>query len=353
MCAAVSDAPASAPEALSAGVLAASDKSSAAAGSRSAGQPATSTSRASAPSGAVVRSSATALASPSPAQAGLNDGRSAARAADTTVSTDNRDAINELVDFMASQVGAGNMSVALMSNLATKMSAALWPRPPLPLAGMRERGLHRWSEKQPWRQYMPPLYEFTMLKRTRGINCDRVHDATHVAILPHEWFAALGRNSVLTDLLLTGGTSNLINGWNEASKWQGPWFKNLTASAVDRGRCVPIGTHGDDAGAHGSEKVTVVTWGSVAIRGGTLDSRLVFSMLKESEAPVTGLDRLMEILAWSLNALCDGVYPGFDQDGRRFGPDHHPSRAALAGHTLVEGRLCGVWSEMRGDWKFF
>lgn len=262
------------------------------------------------------------------------------------------DAVDQLVQYMVSQVGAGNMSVSQMSTLATKISAAL-PGRALPLAGMRERDLHRWCDRQPWHDYMPSLYEFRMPKYGRGVNCGQVRDSTHIAALPHEWFAALCRIPVLTEVLLTGGETNLRAWWDQAAAWGGPWFESLTAPTADPARRIPIGIHGDDAGGHGSEKVTVLTWGSVAIGGGTLDTRLVFSMLKESETPSgTGLDRLLQVLSWSLNAMQDGRYPSHDHDGRPFSLDYYPARAALAGKALSNGSFCGVWAEMRGDWKF-
>eukprot|EP00972_Heterocapsa_arctica_P116274 16452335-Heterocapsa_arctica.AAC.1 len=191
---------------------------------------------------------------------------------------------------------------------------------------------------------------------------------TCTAILPHELFAQLEAHSALADLLLTGGEANLRQWWEDAARCKGPWFEKLcqaapcaasaaaslrTASAaVNLDRCVPIGMHGDDAGAHGTDKVTVITWGSVAVSTGTLDSRLVFVMLKDSEAPsCAGLDLLMQVLAWSLNALSDGVHPSEDQDGRRFDSGHHPGRAALAGNSLSDRGFHGVWAEFRGDWK--
>jgi hypothetical protein len=303
----------------------------------------------------------------------------------------------DLVEYLASQVGCGAMTVRMMSTLSEKISACLPAGEILPTAGMRERDLHAWCMKQPWRSYLPDLYEFNMEKRVRGPNCDKMCGATHTALLPHELFAQIFAKPRLAEVLLTGGDDNLLKWWADADRCKGPWFDKLRQSApcsaaaaagvdaapaaaaagVDAApaaaaacldtapaaavagysamcfdRCVPIGMHGDDAGAHGSDKVTVITWGSAAVVTPTLDSRLVFSMLRESEAPAgSGLDRLMKVFAWSMNALSDGKYPSADQDGRPFDSNHHPGRAALAGTLLASG-FRGVWSEFRGDWKF-
>jgi len=116
---------------------------------------------------------------------------------------------------------------------------------------------------------------------------------------------------------------------------------------------VPLGIHGDDAGGHGPEKVLVITWGSVAVDRPTMDSRICFAMLRDSEA-VSGVTRekLYQILTWSFNALAMGCFPAADENGTDFGPAHHPDRAQLAGRPLHPGGMRGAWSEMRGDWKF-
>jgi hypothetical protein len=47
---------------------------------------------------------------------------------------------------------------------------------------------------------------------------------------------------------------------------------------------VPLGIHGDGAGSTAGEKVFVMTWGGLAVpKQATLDSRLVFTCLRESE----------------------------------------------------------------------
>ena len=95
-----------------------------------------------------------------------------------------------------------------------------------------------------------------------------------------------------------------------------------------------------------------MTWGSVAVDRPTLDSRILFTMLKDSDSagrPTT--DGIHNVLVWSLQALAAGVYPSTDENGRAFGPQHHPHRAALAGQSLASAR-CGVFAELRGDWEY-
>ena len=75
-------------------------------------------------------------------------------------------------------------------------------------------------------------------------------------------------------------------------------------------------------------------------------------MLKDNDSagrPTT--DGIHNVLVWSLQALAAGVYPSTDENGRAFGPQHHPHRAALAGQSLASAR-CGVFAELRGDWEY-
>ena len=179
----------------------------------------------------------------------------------------------------------------------------------------------------------------------------------HAAILPHELFASMHAYArPVFESIITGGAENLRRWWaaeaenSSNSKWLRDHPAIPGAPAELR---VPIGMHGDDAGVQGNEKVTVVTWGSVAVEGPTLDTRLIFCMLKDSEAvKPESLHKVFKVLAWSLTALAAGTFPAADEEGRAFGPRHHPTRAAKAGKPLTSDGHRGCWAEFRGDWKF-
>ena len=118
-------------------------------------------------------------------------------------------------------------------------------------------------------------------------------------------------------------------------------------------KVVPLGLHGDDAGGHGTDTVLVVTWGSLAVQGGTRITRICFTMLRDADAvPGVTREKLYEVLVWSFNSLAAGVFPKADENGRGFGPEHHPNRARMAGRPLHPAGMRGVWSELRGDWKY-
>ena len=81
---------------------------------------------------------------------------------------------------------------------------------------------------------------------------------------------------------------------------------------------VPFGLHGDDAGVHGQNQVLCFTWGGVASRLPTLDSRIIFSMIRTKDMVDTTMDMMMEVLVWPFQALSEGEFPRCDHKGRVF-----------------------------------
>ena len=230
-----------------------------------------------------------------------------------------------------------------------------------------ERDLHKWAETQAWRGCMPLPYSFSVPMVQHG---EAVAGVAH-CLLPHELFATLGaaapqvfeelfgtpqdREEFWTQLCQT--TSELPEEGARAAEHR-RWLREHPANHVPPGQRVPVGLHGDGSEMHGGEKVLVVSWGGLCRHGPTLDTRLLFCALKESEMQKEDratLFRAFSVLAWSFKAMCEGRHPAMDEEGVPFGPGHHPQRAALAGKPLVAvlgGRLCGAFCELRGDWQF-
>ncbi|MCP4245062.1 MAG: hypothetical protein GY772_31365 [bacterium] len=256
-------------------------------------------------------------------------------------------------------VGSGETSVTKMGRLADALARDTGCAALAELGRFfghnAERDLHRWVASQSWSSLLPPLCRFVMPRRGRGAAEGTDTSGTHCALLPHEVFGRLHAEAKdLFHTVMTGGPSHLEAWWSAAATGRGRWhMAHPVIKAAPPLLRVPLGIHGDDAGAHGDEKILVVTWGSVATALPTLDTRVLFAMAKDSEmAKPASLQTLWRVLAWSFCCLADGVYPAADHDGRPFGPGHHPGRAALAGKPLtVEGHR-GCWAELRGDWKF-
>ncbi len=107
---------------------------------------------------------------------------------------------------------------------------------------------------------------------------------THCALLPHEVFGRLHAEAKdLFHTVMTGGESHLAAWWSAAADGSTWYTEHPVIAAVGPLQRVPLGIHGDDAGAHGDEKILVVTWGSVATELATLDTRVLFCMAKGSD----------------------------------------------------------------------
>lgn len=267
----------------------------------------------------------------------------------------------DVLTMVLENLGKGKMSVKDVGLTAKAVHAYARNNEINELAAMAgqksEARLHDWLEKAPWRKTLPELCEFDLLKAQKGPQAGTPKLARHAAILPHELFASLhAHGRPVFEGILTGGSENLQKWWaaeaENASKCT--WYHDHPARQGARHELlVPLGIHGDDAGVQGQESVTVLTWGSVAVEGPTLDSRLIFCMLKESEAvKPDSLHKVLKVFTWSLTALAAGTFPSADEEGRAFGEDHHPARAAVAGQPLTSDGHRGCWAEMRGDWKF-
>jgi hypothetical protein len=102
---------------------------------------------------------------------------------------------------------------------------------------------------------------------------------------------------------------------------------------------------------HGQNSVFCFTWGSVVSKKPTLDSRIVFTMIRTSDMIPCTMHTIMDVLRWSITALQNGIFPACDHRGKPFSAEYEPRRHAQAGKQIAGGYV-GLWSEMRGDWKF-
>ena len=50
--------------------------------------------------------------------------------------------------------------------------------------------------------------------------------------------------------------------------------------------------------------------------------------------------------------MASGIFPSRDHKGREFSAEHHQNRFAVAGTPLTPMGYRGIWSELRGDWKW-
>ena len=215
----------------------------------------------------------------------------------------------------------------------------------------RERQLCRWVRRQPWRQLLPEAYEFKLPYSPDQLIEDEV---THAAFLPHETFSSLSEYPELFEELMTGPRGHLEAFWEGTSSTS--WYKKHPVPELHAAPhlAVPIGIHGDEGGVYGSgEQVLVITWCSCARDLLTLDSRILFAaVLCNHRVPMKTNETLYKVLRWSLNCLAEGKFPHADHEGKEFSPQYHPARFTKAGKPLTSNNMRGIWSELRGDWKW-
>jgi hypothetical protein len=112
-------------------------------------------------------------------------------------------------------------------------------------------------------------------------------------LLPHEVFAQLHSKAPELFAELMAGRQEagapLAEFWERTRAQGDDWLRRNPFLRAPEHR-VPIGIHGDDAEYTQGEKVLVLSWGSIAPgsmaseKVPTLDSRILFSMLRLSEA---------------------------------------------------------------------
>ena len=212
-----------------------------------------------------------------------------------------------------------------------------------------ERDMHRWASRQAWMELLPELYSYPL--RFLGSAGLAEVELPHFFILPHELFHTL--HNAGTDIFehVFGSTQDLVSWWDGASASPNDWFReHPVIPCAPPALRIPLGMHGDDGGMHGQEPVLVISWNSVAAKPRDW-SRLLFTMVKVSSVGKDTMHTVYDILRWSFQALADGTFPAADHAGRPFSKSYQANRFHLAGKALAAG-IRGVWSEMRGDWKY-
>jgi hypothetical protein len=213
------------------------------------------------------------------------------------------------------------------------------------------RDLHRWSLKQDWRALLPNLYEFTCeFLSVDGLTCV---NKPHFFILPHEVFNTVFQTGDDLFAHVFGSDSDIADWWKGIKAKPDSWYRNhpIIQDPAIKARMIPLGMHGDDGGMIGAESTLVISWNSVAFKKTPDWNRLLFTMVNVATISPATLQTVYGILRWSFDALAAGVFPAVDFEGRPFSKTYEPQRWRLAGTTIAGGQR-GLWSEMRGDWKY-
>jgi hypothetical protein len=131
---------------------------------------------------------------------------------------------------------------------------------------------------------------------------------------------------------LRGNVGATANFWRHM---QGSQFLDnhpvLTESLF--GKTIPLGMHGDGGSFTKQDSVYAFSWNSLTQAfGPTMDTRILFTVMRSADMVEGTLDALMEKMAWSLN-LC---LRGETEDGQ-----------------VLAGGWRGATVQVRGDWEFF
>ncbi len=206
------------------------------------------------------------------------------------------------------------------------------------------RALMNWARRQPWHALMPEPYDVPV-PFPEGVRDVPV-------LLPHEVFAAVAADDLLSDFLFGSG-EELSSWWRETRARNPEWVRDHPACRAQEADWakVPFAVHGDECPVHGGQPLLVVSYSACAVQHlrNTLDSRMIFCAVKGA-VPTVAFDALMAVLRWSFEALASGHYPASNHEGREF--PSGSKRARLASTLLSVRNLVGAFSEFRGDLAF-
>ena len=175
-------------------------------------------------------------------------------------------------------------------------------------------------------------------------------------ILPHELFGALWweREHVAEQRLI--GMDCVNEFWQIAFDSNEPFYANHPMAAeikASPNSHIPIRLWGDDApvGRHG-RAIRTISWASAATRGEAMKSKHLVWITDPLLVPHEQEDPLFKVLAWSLDILATGKYPGVDHTGKSWHETGDRRRERLAGDDLSPHRHKGVYVQSTGDWKY-
>ena len=163
----------------------------------------------------------------------------------------------------------------------------------------------------------------------------------HPFLFPHKFFASLyAERRDLFDRALRGPVGAAREYWEALG---GIDFVTKHPLLNDLDHALPIGVHGDAGAFSKHDSLMVVSWNGVLGQGTTRTKRFVFTFVRKAVYTKATLDRIFELLAWSVNAMQRGQQPTLDWNGQPSGLDPGP----------LAGQYSCILSQIRGDWAFY
>ena len=185
------------------------------------------------------------------------------------------------------------------------------------------------------------VYTFKAVRVSSGLGVEKYQ---HACILPHELFALLSRHGDLH--FLDGVPQSLADFWDMQRGED--WFEShphLEIVKRDPTRCLPLRLHGD--GCKGFE---IISW---MVLSRQFLGRHLFGLFHEDSYIDESMYRtLWDILAWSFEALAQGIYPQCDHEGKPWHRPEDAARASKGGAPLTPDKMRGIYCGTTGDWKW-
>ena len=108
---------------------------------------------------------------------------------------------------------------------------------------------------------------------------------------------------------LLGDMQSLLDFWEAAANADDEWYRlHPVVAGVPAELRIHMGIHGDDADVHEGEQVLVISWNRVTFKRPTLDSRIVFTMLRVANIVPDTMTRVYEVLKWISTHLLLAVF---------------------------------------------
>jgi len=166
----------------------------------------------------------------------------------------------------------------------------------------------------------------------------------HPVLWPHEFFSELyAHRRPDFDKKIRGPATAALQFWRQM---RGSSFVDNHPDLPELlwDRIIPIGLHGDGGQFTKQDSIYVLTWNSLTQNfGPTMDTRIIFTVIRSAEMLPNTLDTLFEAMAWSLNVCLKGLTPSADWQ----------NRPLTGGGRQLAGGYRGACCQIRGDWEFF
>ena len=170
-------------------------------------------------------------------------------------------------------------------------------------------------------------------------------------LLPHELFSELHKHPEAWHRAILGRSSMRPEEFWRRVK-DAPYMQGHPLIGSDPSLdalCLPFGVHGDGAQFTKLDSFVGITWNCLLGGGrGALETRFLVTVIPEAWLLPGTLNEILHVVAWSLGACTDGVFPSTDHMQRAW----PTGRRRNNGGTLLANGWRGIVVDFRGDWSW-